>query len=247
MNIGFKKLDEVIDIKKGQLILLGGRQVMGKSTLLLNIATNVAFQDTPTALFSIESSKKRVIDRILASESLVDIKKVILEKDLIDNDWNKLANTMKKISDLKLYIDDTPGISIQEISNKCRRLKQERNIELVVIDYLQLIEGNESAEKIKKLKELAKELNITIIVAYMLPSNVDRRENKKPLLADVRNNELIDIVILLYRDYYYKTRIQPKDNKVEIIIAKNEGKDTEKVEMYFDEKYQKLYEKDENK
>lgn len=242
METGFKKLDKTIKFDIPKLVVIGSRPAMGKTSLALNIASNVALQNISVLFFSLEMSKEQVINRILASESLVDIKKVSLQRDLMDSDWNKLSNTMKKISDLKLYIDDTPKISINEISNKCKKLKQEKNIELVVIDYLQLIQ--EDFAITRKLRELAKELNITIIVTSQLAREIDKRENKRPLLADVKNNELIDIIIFVYRDNFYN-KVKNQEEKAEIIIAKNNNGDTKEVGMYFVGKYLKFYDKKE--
>lgn len=153
METRFKKLEEVIELEKGKLILLDEKEDT------INIIMKVALQNVSVLVFPMKTSKEEIINRILASKSSVSIEKIRLKKDLSNKDWEKLSSTMKEISNFKLYIDNTHQNSIREILSKCKKLKEEKNIELVVIEYSQLIQ-----EDLKIIKELAKDLNITIIV-----------------------------------------------------------------------------------
>lgn len=154
METRFKKLDEVIELGKGKLILLDEKED------IINIIMKVTLQNIAVLLFPMKTSKEEIINRILASKSSVSIEKIRLKKDLSNKDWEKLSSTMKETSNFKLYIDNTHQNSIREILSKCKKLKEEKNIKLVVLECSQLIQ-----EDLKIIKELAKDLDITIIVA----------------------------------------------------------------------------------
>lgn len=154
METRFKKLDEVIELGKGKLILLDEKED------IINIIMKVTLQNVSVLVFPMKTSKEEIINRILASRSSVSIEKIRLKKDLSNKDWEKLSSTIKEISNFKLYIDNTHQNSIREILSKCKKLKEEKNIELVVLECSQLIQ-----EDLKIIKELAKDLDITIIVA----------------------------------------------------------------------------------
>jgi len=217
ISTGFADLDlRTSGLHNSDLIIVAARPAMGKSAFAINIATNVAVQSKkPVAIFNLEMSKDQVGNRILCSEAMVDNNK-IRTGQVEDDDWVKLASTLGRLSEAPIYIDDTAGISIMEIRAKCRKLKMERDIGLVVIDYLQLIQGSgtknssreqEISEISRSLKILAKELNIPVIALSQLSRSVEKRDDKRPMLSDLRESGAIeqdaDIVIFLYRDDYY--------------------------------------------
>lgn len=234
MKIGFKDLDRKIgDLKGSELILLASRPCMGKSTFALNIVANVVKANVPTLIFNLEMSKEQVVNRILSSEAMIDSNKLI-ESRFADNDLKKAEIASKVLSELPIYIDDTSGISIEEIQTKCRKLKIEKNIGLVVIDYLQLIsvsnKKNESREQevleiIRTLKKIAKELNVPVIVISQLSNSLEKRQDKRPMFSDLKDSskgveQEADIVMFIYREDYYNPDTSEK-NIAEIIFAKN--------------------------
>lgn len=250
---GFADLDyRTAGFHGSELILVAARPAMGKSAFALNIATNAAVRaDTPVAIFSLEMSKEQMVNRILCSEAMVDSNKVRTGK-LEEEDWGKLAEAIGPLSSAEMYIDDTPGISITEIRAKCRKLKIEKNIGLVVIDYLQLIQGSnkrsnsreqEISEISRSLKILAKELNVPVIALSQLSRAVEQRPDHKPMLSDLRESGAIeqdaDIVMFLYRDDYYNPDSEKK-NIAEVIIAKHRGGSTGSVDLRWFGSYTKF-------
>ena len=198
--------------------------------------------NTPVAIFSLEMSKAQLVNRILCSEAMVDSNKVRTGK-LEDEDWGKLAEAIGPLSETGIYIDDTPGISVMEIRAKCRKLKLEKNIGLVVIDYLQLVQGSnkrngsreqEISEISRSLKILAKELDVPVIALSQLSRAVEQRPDHRPMLSDLRESGAIeqdaDIVMFLYRDDYYNEDSEKK-NVAEVIIAKHRGGSTGTVDL----------------
>jgi replicative DNA helicase len=196
-------------------------------------------------------SKDQVGNRILCSEAMVDSNKVRTGQ-IEDEDWVKLATTLGTLSDAPIYIDDTPGISIMEIRAKCRKLKLEKNIGLIVIDYLQLIQGSgnknasreqEISEISRSLKILAKELDVPVIALSQLSRGAEKRDDKRPMLSDLRESGAIeqdaDIVIFLYRDDYYNEESEKK-NIAEVILAKHRGGSTGTVELVWMGNYTKF-------
>lgn len=241
---GFADLDyRTAGFHGSELILIAARPAMGKSAFALNIATNAAVRaKTPVAIFSLEMSKEQMVNRILCSEAMVDSNKVRTGK-LEEDDWGKLAETIGPLSEAEIYIDDTPGISITEIRAKCRKLKIEKEIGMVVIDYLQLIQGTnkrngsreqEISEISRSLKILAKELNVPVIALSQLSRAVEQRPDHRPMLSDLRESGAIeqdaDIVMFLYRDDYYNED-SDKKNIAEVIIAKHRGGSTGTVDL----------------
>ena len=241
---GFVDLDNrTAGLHGSELILIAARPAMGKSAFALNIATNAAVRaHSPVALFSLEMSKEQMVNRILCSEAMVDSNKVRTGK-LEEDDWSKLAGAIGPLSESQIFIDDTPGISVMEIRAKCRKLKLEKNIGLVVIDYLQLIQGSnkrngsreqEISEISRSLKIIAKELNVPVIALSQLSRAVEQRPDHRPMLSDLRESGAIeqdaDIVMFLYRDDYYNED-SPKKNVAEVIIAKHRGGSTGTVEL----------------
>ena len=242
---GFIDLDyKTAGLHNSDLILIAARPAMGKSAFALNIATNAALKaKVPAVLFSLEMSKEQMVNRILCSEAMVDSNKVRTGK-IDDDDWIKLADTMGDLSEAPIYIDDTPGISINEIRAKCRKLKLEKNIGLVVIDYLQLVQGSskraqgsreqEISEISRSLKILAKEINVPVIALSQLSRAPEQRPDHRPMLSDLRESGAIeqdaDIVMFLYRDDYYNPDSEKK-NIAEVILAKHRAGSTGTVEL----------------
>lgn len=242
---GFIDLDyKTAGLHNSDLILIAARPAMGKSAFALNIATNAALKaKVPAVLFSLEMSKEQMVNRILCSEAMVDSNKVRTGK-IDDDDWIKLADTMGDLSEAPIYIDDTPGISINEIRAKCRKLKLEKNIGLVVIDYLQLVQGSskraqgsreqEISEISRSLKILAKEINVPVIALSQLSRAPEQRPDHRPMLSDLRESGAIeqdaDIVMFLYRDDYYNEDSEDK-GLAEVIVAKHRAGSTGTVKL----------------
>ena len=250
---GFTDLDyRTAGFHGSELILIAARPAMGKTAFALNIASNAALRaNVPVAVFSLEMSKEQLVNRILSSESMVDSNKIRTGK-LEEDDWTKLAETIGPLSEGEMYIDDTPGISITEIRAKCRKLKIEKNIGLVVIDYLQLIQGSgkrngsreqEISEISRSLKILAKELDVPVIALSQLSRAAEQRPDHRPMLSDLRESGAIeqdaDIVMFLYRDDYYNQDSEKK-NIAEVIIAKHRGGSTGTVELLWLGSYTKF-------
>ncbi len=250
---GFTELDyRTAGFHGSELILIAARPAMGKTAFALNIATNAAVKaNVPVAVFSLEMSKEQLVNRILCSESMVDSNKVRTGK-LEEDDWTKLAGAIGPLSEAEIFIDDTPGINITEIRAKCRKLKLEKNIGMVVIDYLQLIQGSnkrggsreqEISEISRSLKILAKELDVPVIALSQLSRAAEQRPDHRPMLSDLRESGAIeqdaDIVMFLYRDDYYNQDSDKKDI-AEIIIAKHRGGSTGTVELLWLGSYTKF-------
>lgn len=251
---GFIDLDyKTAGLHNSDLILIAARPAMGKSAFALNIATNAALKaKVPAVLFSLEMSKEQMVNRILCSEAMVDSNKVRTGK-IDDDDWIKLADTMGDLSEAPIYIDDTPGISINEIRAKCRKLKLEKNIGLVVIDYLQLVQGfskraqgsreQEISEISRSLKILAKEINVPVIALSQLSRAPEQRPDHRPMLSDLRESGAIeqdaDIVMFLYRDDYYNEDSEDK-GLAEVIVAKHRAGSTGTVKLVWLGNYTKF-------
>lgn len=250
---GFIELDyKTAGLHGSDLVLIAARPAMGKTAFALNIAVNAALRaNTPVAIFNLEMSKDQLVDRILCMEAMVDSNKIRTGK-LEEDDWSKLAGVVGPLSDSNIYIDDTPGISIMEIRTKCRKLKMEKNIGLIVIDYIQLIQASskksatreqEISEISRSLKILAKELNVPVIALSQLSRAVEQRPDHRPMLSDLRESGAIeqdaDIVMFLYRDDYYNKDSEEKDIS-EVIIAKHRGGSTGTVKLLWMGNYTKF-------
>lgn len=248
---GFTELDyKLTGLHPAELILVAARPAMGKTAFVLNIAQYAAFKDNHAiAMFSLEMSKEQLVTRLMASESMVDSQQ-IRTGDLRDSDWEKLLEGAALIGNSRLIIDDTAS-SLAEIRSKCRKYKQTYDIEMVVIDYLQLMSGsntrrNESrqqeiSEISRALKVLARELNIPIIALSQLSRAVEARQDHRPMLSDLRESGAIeqdaDIVMFLYRDAYYAKDDEAEQNnptdQTDLDIAKHRNGATGKVELAF--------------
>ncbi|MDR1559645.1 MAG: replicative DNA helicase [Clostridiales bacterium] len=249
---GFTDFDNrTAGLQPSDLILLGARPSMGKSALLLNIAHHVAIrQRIPTALFTLEMSKEQCVNRLLCSEANLDAQK-LRTGELNDDDWYKVAEAIAPLSQGALFIDDTPGISVAELRAKCRRLRMEKGLGLVIIDYLQLMtvsgrsesRQQEISEISRSLKGIAKELECPVFTAAQLSRAVESRADHRPMLSDLRESGAIeqdaDVVAFLYREEYYKPDTEKK-NQAEIIIAKQRNGPTGTVELTWLGQYTKF-------
>lgn len=228
---GFKLLDlKTTGFQPSDLVLIAARPAMGKTSFALNIATNAAmYANVPVAIFSLEMSKEQLTNRILCSEALISNEKMKVA-DVDVDDMAKLAATINSLSQAPIYIDDTAGITVTEIKAKCRRLKLKGQLGLVVIDYLQLIQGNskegrqnEVGENSRLLKIMAKDLDVPVLCLSQLSRAPEQRTDHRPVLSDLRDSGSIeqdaDMVMFLYRDDYYNQETEKK-NVSECIIAK---------------------------
>ncbi len=254
LTTGFNDLDrKTSGLHGSDLIILAARPAMGKSALAINIATNAALKaKVPVLIFNLEMSKEQVVNRILASEAMVDNSKLRTGK-LEDNDWVKLAEASGFLSEASIYIDDTPGISMMEIRSKCRKLQVDKGLGLVVIDYLQLVQGSgkrnmnreqEISEISRNLKIMAKELNVPVIALAQLSRAAEqRKDGHRPMLSDLRESGAIeqdaDIVMFLYRDDYYDENSENR-NTAEVIIAKHRGGSTGTLNLAWLPEYTKF-------
>lgn len=240
-------------LQKSDLIILAARPAMGKTSFALNIAQNVALKaKIPVAIFSLEMSKEQLVQRLLCAEAEVDTQR-LKTGNMQAKDWEKLAVAMDSFSQAPLYIDDTAGVTITDLRAKCRRLAMaEKNLGLIVIDYLQLIEGTGREDRMQQissisrgLKILAKELNVPIIALSQLSRAVESRTDKRPMLSDLRESGSIeqdaDIVMFIYRDEYYKSANDEEEmaekatnkGEAEIIIAKHRNGPVGTVKLLF--------------
>jgi len=239
---GFRDLDaRTTGLQPSDLILIAARPAMGKTSFALNIATNAAVRyNVPVAIFSLEMSKEQLANRILSSEALISSEK-LRTAEIDGDDMSKLAGAINTLSKAPIFIDDTAGITVSEIKAKCRRLKMKNQLGLIVIDYLQLIQGNsregrqqEVSENSRFLKIMAKELNVPVITLSQLSRAPDQRTDHHPMLSDLRGSGSIeqdaDMVMFLYREDYYEKETERK-NIVECIIAKFRNGSTGTVDM----------------
>ena len=243
LTTGFRDLNKKINgLQRSDLLLIAARPAMGKTAFALNLVQNAALKgDASVAVFSLEMSKGQLVQRMIASQSTVELKK-IKTGTLADNDWPRITDGMAILSGAKIHIDDTPGIKISELRSKCRKLKIEKGLDLVLIDYLQLMEGegqNESRQQeiakiSRSLKILAKELDCPVVALSQLSRAPEQRADHRPMLSDLRESGSIeqdaDIVMFLYRDEYYNPDTEKK-NIGEVIVAKNRHGETGTVEL----------------
>ena len=235
----------------GELIIIAGRPGMGKSSFAVNIAESAAINNNvPVAIFNLEMSKSMIVNRILCSQALVDSAKVRMG-DFSSEDWQQLGSVMDKVALAPIYIDDTASITVSEIRAKCRRLKQAKNLGLIVIDYLQLMQSasrtdsrqQEISEISRSLKVLSKELDIPVIALSQLARTCESRSDKRPMLSDLRESGAIeqdaDIVMFLYRDEYYNKDSEDK-NMAECIIAKQRSGETGMFKLGWQGRYTKF-------
>ena len=275
---GFTDLDALLGgLHPSDLIIVAGRPGMGKTSLATNMAFHAARlwakdkadkveapRGSPVLLFSLEMAASQLSARILSEQTEIDMRKIRTGR-FTDAEWDRFVQTAQVLGDLPLYIDDTGGISIAQIAARSRRLKREKNIGLIVIDYLQLIESSRRAENrvqeisevTKGLKALAKELNIPVMALSQLSRGVDNRDDKRPVLSDLRESGSIeqdaDVVMFIYREEYYLKSREPDvgttehtswmekmeraHNRAEVMVEKHRHGPTNKVELFFDERF----------
>ena len=255
ITTGFADLNKKINgLQRTDLILLAARPAMGKTAFSLNLVQNAALKgDASVAVFSLEMSKEQLVQRMLSAQSNVELSK-IKTGNLGESDWPRIIDGMAVLSEANIFIDDTPGIKISEIRSKCRRLKIEKGLDLILIDYLQLMEGEgknenrqqEIAKISRSLKILAKELDCPVVALSQLSRSPELRKDHRPILSDLRESGSIeqdaDIVMFLYRDEYYHDDSEKK-NIGEVIIAKNRHGETGNVELVWFGQVQKFADK----
>ncbi|CCQ19358.1 Replicative DNA helicase [Listeria monocytogenes] len=243
MTAGFQRND---------LIIVAARPSVGKTAFALNIAQNVATKtDENVAIFSLEMGAEQLVMRMLCAEGNINAQN-LRTGALTSDDWQKLTIAMGTLSNSGIYIDDTPGVRVNEIRSKCRRLKQETGLGMIVIDYLQLIAGSgrggenrqqEVSEISRSLKALARELEVPVIALSQLSRSVEQRQDKRPMMSDIRESGSIeqdaDIVAFLYREDYYD-REGENDGTIEIIIAKQRNGPVGDVKLAFVKEYNKF-------
>ncbi|MGI8387398.1 replicative DNA helicase [Robertmurraya sp. P23] len=250
---GFSELDRMTaGFQRNDLIIVGARPSVGKTAFALNIAQNVASKTGENiAIFSLEMGAEQLVMRLLCAEGNIDAQR-LRTGSLTDEDWGKLTMAMGSLSNAGIFIDDTPGVRITDIRSKCRRLKQEHGLGMILIDYLQLILGSgrsgenrqqEVSEISRSLKALARELKVPVIALSQLSRGVEQRQDKRPMMSDIRESGSIeqdaDVIAFLYRDDYYDRESESK-NIIEIIIAKQRNGPTGTVSLAFVKEYNKF-------
>lgn len=247
-DTGFKELNRFTGgLQKGDLIILAARPSMGKTTLAVNIGSNVS-KNKVVGIFSLEMSKEQLARKIISSHTHIDLLK-INTGNLDDKDWEHIGITAGPLSQSKMFLDDTGAIGVSEIKAKCKKIKIQHGLDVVIIDYLQLITGKgesrtqEISNISRQLKQLAKELNVTVIALSQLSRACETRTNHRPMLSDLRESGSIeqdaDIVMFLYRDEYYNKETEDR-NIAECIFAKNRNGKVGTVKLAWLGQYQKF-------
>ena len=250
---GFTDLDKMTaGFQRNDLIIVAARPSVGKTAFALNISQNVAVRTGENvAIFSLEMGAEQLVMRMLCAEGNIDAQRLRTGR-LEAEDWGRLSLAMSSLSQAGIYIDDTPGLRVNEIRAKCRRLKQEHGLGMIMIDYLQLIVGNgkpgenrqqEVSEISRTLKAIARELQVPVIALSQFSRGVESRQDKRPMMSDIRESGAIeqdaDIVAFLYRDDYYDKESEDA-NTIEIIIAKQRNGPTGTVKLSFRKEYNKF-------
>jgi replicative DNA helicase len=251
---GFHDLDKMTSgFQRSDLIIVAARPSVGKTAFALNIAQNVGVRAGETvAIFSLEMSATQLVQRIICAEGNIDASKMRSGRLDTEEDWHKLTMAMSTLAEANIFIDDSATITVADIRAKCRRLKVEKGLGLIVIDYLQLIQGRgksgenrqqEVSEISRTLKAIARELEVPVIALSQLSRGVEQRQDKRPMMSDLRESGSIeqdaDIVAFLYRDDYYDQESEKK-NRIEIIIAKQRNGPVGTVELGFQQHYNKF-------
>ena len=256
LSTGFVGLDKITTgLHEGNLIILAARPAMGKTALALNIAKHVAMMERkPAVIFSLEMGAEELIERMVASEGMIPGYH-LKTGNLSTDEWKRLVHAQSNLYDVPIFVDDTAGIRISEIRSKARKLSQEMGgLGIIIIDYLQLITGSkrENRQQIvseisRELKILAKDLRVPVIALSQLSRSVEQRQDKRPMLADLRESGSIeqdaDIVAFLYRDAYYQKEhadSQEANNVTELILEKNRHGSLGTVKLYFHKEYTKF-------
>lgn len=261
LSTGFQKLDAMTSgFQKGDFIIVAARPSMGKTAFVLNIAKNVSLGGRKTvAFFSLEMPRSQLVQRLLCATALIDSQKLRTGRLATQKDWANLQNAASVLMEAPLFIDDTSGITVAEIRSKSRRLKAERGLDLIIIDYLQLMQSRsgrasesrqqEISEISRNLKGLARELNVPVIALSQLSRSVEARQDHRPFLSDLRESGSLeqdaDMVSFLFREAYYNKEMEADDaqrNRTEVILAKNRNGPVGTVEMYFAGQFTLFYE-----
>jgi len=243
---GFKDLDrKLAGLHPANLVVIAARPSMGKSTLATNIALNVAQAGNTVAIFTLEMSRDEVVQRLLCSLGRIDSQK-LRTGQLAEQQWQRVARAAGELFDAPIYVDDSASLTVTEIRAKCRRLKRQQGLELVVVDYIQLMTGGnrrtenrqqEIAEISRNLKNLARELHVPIIAVSQLNRALEQRQDKRPLLGDLRESGAIeqdsDVVMFIYRDEYYHPENLENKGVAEVNVAKHRAGATGRVDMTF--------------
>ena len=244
ISTGFRDLDKKLaGLHPTNLIIIASRPGMGKSALALNMAQNVALNDNTVAVFSLEMSREEIVTRLLCAKGRIDSQK-LRTGSLSEGDFTKLSNAAGALYKQNIFVDDSPGLTVTEIRAKCRRLRRNPGLDLVVVDYLQLMNGSgqenrqqEIAMISRSLKSLARELSVPIIALSQLNRAVESREDKRPRLGDLRESGAVeqdaDVVMFIYRDeYYFPEKVESK-GIAEVVISKHRQGGVGKVDMTF--------------
>jgi len=245
---GFNDFDKMTSgLQPSDLIIVAARPSMGKSSLVLNIAEHVALKGKKSvAFFSLEMSKEQLVQRMLCSQAGIDASRLRIGQ-LNTEEWDQLVEAADKLSQAKIMLDDTPGMTAMEMRSKARRWKNENGLDLIIVDYLQLMQGSskrasdnrqqEMSDISRSLKGLARELNVPLIALSQLSRNVESRTSKKPMLSDLRESGALeqdaDIVCFIYRDDYYNPETTEQPNIAELIVAKHRNGPVGTVKLFF--------------
>ncbi|PID87509.1 replicative DNA helicase [Candidatus Gracilibacteria bacterium] len=250
---GFESLDNTMGgVKGGDMIILAARPSMGKTAFALNLAQNIGFNNKNVAIFSLEMSKEQLTDRMIASTMGIDSWK-LSKGELEDEEFAKIGDAMEKLSAANIYIDDSAGGNLLDFKSKCRRLKMESGLDLVIIDYLQLMSNGNNLNRVQEvseisrgIKSLARELDVPIIALSQLSRGVESRPDKRPIMSDLRESGSIeqdaDIVMMLYREDYYD-EFSEKKGVTDIFIRKNRNGPIGNIELDFNKNNQRFEER----
>ncbi|MEA2015947.1 MAG: replicative DNA helicase [Actinomycetota bacterium] len=248
---GYVDYDQMTSgFQNSDLIVIASRPGMGKTSLVLGMAKNIAMREKlPVAIFSLEMSKQQIALRMMSAESKINLKDLRRGK-IRDEEWSKLARSVERLSECKIYIDDTAFLNVMDLRARARMMVSTSGVKLVIVDYLQLMQstsnyrGNkvlEITEISQNLKGIAKELNVPVIAVSQLSREVEKRDKKRPFLADLRESGSIeqdaDLVVFIYRDDYYQEDENRHTEKAEIIVAKHRNGPTGKINMHFNKKF----------
>ncbi|MDD2907402.1 MAG: replicative DNA helicase [Candidatus Gracilibacteria bacterium] len=256
LHLGFKDLDHKFNgLKGGDMVILAARPSMGKTAFALNLAQNVGYNGKNVAIFSLEMSKEQLTDRMIASAMQIDSWK-LAKGELEDHEFAKIGEAMEKLSQANIYIDDSAGGNLVELKSKCRRLKIESGLDLIVIDYLQLMSNGNSMNRVQEISEisrgiksLARELNVPIIALSQLSRTVEQRPDKRPIMSDLRESGSIeqdaDIIMMLYREEYYD-EFTEKKGITDVLVRKNRNGPIGNIELMFEKNNQKFVEVERN-
>lgn len=244
---GFYDLDKLLlGFQNSDLVLIAARPGMGKTAIMLNIAQYAAVKNNiPVAIFNLEMSANQLIKRMISSDTKIESEKLRGGKQFLEEDWVKLGNVFNTLGNAPIYFDDSTDVTISGIRAKCRKLKVEKDIQMIFIDYLQLMQSGSKSDNrttevsdiSRGLKLLARELNVPVIVGSQLSREVEKRGDKRPMLSDLRESGAIeqdaDVVLFLYRDDYYNKESEFK-NVAEVIVGKHRNGSTGTVQLAFE-------------